>query len=368
MEAVSAGWVRIAWYATNDGSGGQTSTTDSPTVEGSDGVWTRVSTGAVQAPAGTRSARVRILVRPGGEPARLAADDVTFEETTTPVATPQPSPTPLATAAATPTASPTSAPAQTATPGSSASRPSAALAATPAGRVELVRITEVAPNPSAPGNDAAAEWVELTNYGESEVWLVGFAIEDAGGRTPLDLHLGPLATLVVAAPEAELGTAEDVLRVERIGNGLRNDGDVLRLVTPDGETIDEVRWGDAEGAELLPGVAASLERWFDLDGTLLGERIANDPTPGVRTLPPPDDAIPPREPAPEAQQSVTSPVATPPSAPSPAPAAPSTVGTGGTNFVLWLVLFTVGGVAVGGLAVYRAIEVLREGAPPRAGG
>ncbi len=174
LDAVSAGWVRIAWYATADGSGGQTSTEDSPNVEGSGDVWVTVSTGAVQAPEGTRSARVRILARPGDGQARLGADDVTFDETTAPVpasSTPMSTVTPTATptqgAAATPTATPPLP--TTPTARSTAASSTQVAEATPGGPIERVRITEVLADPAAPGNDAPFEWVELTNYGDETV-------------------------------------------------------------------------------------------------------------------------------------------------------------------------------------------------------
>ncbi len=166
----------------------------------------------------------------------------------------------------------------------------------------------------------------------------------------------------MAAAEAQVGDAGQVLRVERIGNGLRNDGDVLRLVGVDGETIDEASWGDSVGAEQRLGVGQSLERWFDRSGAVLGARVADTPTPGQRTAPPPVstpgmDATPDadRTAAPVAS-STAEPVltATPPSPPA------STVGASDTNVAVYLVLFTIAGIALGGVGVYRAMQVLQD--------
>ncbi len=224
-----------------------------------------------------------------------------------------------------------------------------------------MRITEVLADPAAPGNDASFEWVELTNYGDETVWLIGVALEDASGRTDVEAHLEPRGVLVVAAAEAEVGDAAHVLRVERIGNGLRNDGDVLPLVGA-GETIDEASCGDSVGAEQRPGAGQSLERWFDRSGAFLGARVANTPTPGHRTEPPPV-STPDANAAPDADRTAA------PVAPSTAEAAStatppspsaSTVGASDTNVAVYLVLFTIAGIALGGVGVYRAMEVLQD--------
>jgi hypothetical protein len=383
LDGVDAGWVRIAWYASSDGSGGQTATEDSASVEGGDGAWVTVSTGAVQAPEGTRSARVRILVRPGDRPAHLGADDVTFEETSAPTvatqtATPSPTSTPPSTPEVQTTASPrivsdsTDPQASDQTPGAgsadtpTSTQPPAVTSPPPAvGPVELLRITEVLADPAAPGNDAGFEWVELTNFGGEAVWLTDAIIEDAAGRTTFELHLEPGVTLVVAASEAMFDSSVAVQRVERIGNGLRNDGDLVRMLSPDGVVIDEVRWGDIEAAELRPGSGESVERWFDEAGTLLGERIGAPPSPGATTEPPGDAA-----PGPDSVEAAESAGAATPRADTASVASPtaelsaapidSTVGERQANGPLWLLLFTLAGAGLGGLAVYRVTEIWRD--------
>ncbi|MDA1004771.1 MAG: cadherin-like beta sandwich domain-containing protein, partial [Chloroflexi bacterium] len=75
---VDAAWVRVAWYASADGSGSQLATADSAELAGGAGA-TRTTTGVVQAPDGAASARVRAVMRPAGaEPSVLVVDDVAF--------------------------------------------------------------------------------------------------------------------------------------------------------------------------------------------------------------------------------------------------------------------------------------------------
>ena len=77
--------LRISWYASADGSGGQLSTADSEPLTAGSPRFIALDTGAVQAPAEARSARVRLLVRPvSGAPATVYFDEVSFRETGAP--------------------------------------------------------------------------------------------------------------------------------------------------------------------------------------------------------------------------------------------------------------------------------------------
>ncbi|MFA7297719.1 MAG: hypothetical protein WC211_11150, partial [Dehalococcoidia bacterium] len=94
----SAGWLRVAWYASADGEGTQLAIADSDLVTAREAV-TGVQLAAVQAPSTALTARVRLMLRPvGGEFAALLADNVAFTRTAaplpTPVATPRVLPTP----------------------------------------------------------------------------------------------------------------------------------------------------------------------------------------------------------------------------------------------------------------------------------
>lgn len=73
-------FLRISWYASADGSGSALTDTDSfSTAVGPAGSFVLLDTGAVQAPPGTRSARLRLMLRPGSAaPTRAYFDDVRF--------------------------------------------------------------------------------------------------------------------------------------------------------------------------------------------------------------------------------------------------------------------------------------------------
>ncbi|HUF53940.1 MAG TPA: hypothetical protein VMR52_09235 [Dehalococcoidia bacterium] len=112
-------FLRVSWYATSDGSGEAISTVDSlQLLEPAQPIWRELSTGAVLAPGGAQSARVRLMLRPeGGAEATAYFDDIEFVQTAPPLV-----PTPTATAAPGETAPP---PAKSPTPKSSLA-PSAA--------------------------------------------------------------------------------------------------------------------------------------------------------------------------------------------------------------------------------------------------
>ncbi|MDP2673520.1 MAG: hypothetical protein Q8Q00_01275 [Dehalococcoidia bacterium] len=74
--------LRVSWYASADGSGGQLSTADSQPLTADSPRFVTLDTEAVQAPAEARSARLRLLLRPlSGAAATVYFDDVSFQET-----------------------------------------------------------------------------------------------------------------------------------------------------------------------------------------------------------------------------------------------------------------------------------------------
>jgi len=80
--AVRETLLRVSWYASADGSGGQLSTADSQPLTVDSPRFVALDTGAVLAPAEARSARVRLLLRPlSGAPATIYFDDVSFQQT-----------------------------------------------------------------------------------------------------------------------------------------------------------------------------------------------------------------------------------------------------------------------------------------------
>jgi hypothetical protein len=106
---VGAAYLRLAWYTSPDGSGKAIDSVDSTTRLTDDSLSFRfLSTGAVVAPAGAATAKVRLMLDPLSEAeATVYFDDVSFDGTIMvpqPEETPQPSP-PLASSES-PTASP----------------------------------------------------------------------------------------------------------------------------------------------------------------------------------------------------------------------------------------------------------------------
>ena len=100
--------LRISWYPTADTTGPALSTVDSTgTVAGGSAGFVFLTTGAVQAPPGAASARVRVLLAPlSAASASVRIDDVSFFSTAAPTATPSPSGTPTPTPTATPSSTP----------------------------------------------------------------------------------------------------------------------------------------------------------------------------------------------------------------------------------------------------------------------
>ncbi len=123
-------------------------------------------------------------------------------------------------------------------------------------------ISEVHPNAAAHGSAAAVhEWVEITNLAPRRVSLGGWFIEDAQAVARLpDCELEPGASALVVGSSAEMrvppGAALIVLDSARIGSGLRNAGDRVALIAPDGVRYDAVSWGDIRNPRYLHSPAA----------------------------------------------------------------------------------------------------------------
>jgi hypothetical protein len=78
-------FLRVSWYASEDGSGQALASADSAVVTGESPGFNYTTTGAVQAPEDARSARVRLMLRPPSvAPARAYFDDVSFAEASPP--------------------------------------------------------------------------------------------------------------------------------------------------------------------------------------------------------------------------------------------------------------------------------------------
>ncbi|RLT36147.1 MAG: hypothetical protein DWI59_00965 [Chloroflexi bacterium] len=343
----SAGWLRIAWYTSIDGSGTQTAVVDSPLLLVTHET-REVRLGPVAVPEGVRSARVRIMLRPKGTAAAsILVDDVQFATTAAPsapvaaaVVVPTPaaprvprvvaSPAPRVQASpprattptddgAQPAASEVDEPADDAlpgqpaagpaSPGSGAARPAAsgarapnrsllpsAGAAPPTFAPSMLRISELLPDPVQPGNDAEYEWIEIANLGDQPAGLVGLYLADNAGAIELPaVTLRPGGVLVVAGARAQVPEESAFWPVGGISNGLGNGGDRLVLFRADGAMLDALSYGSDATYDRPPLPAPpsgrSLVRNFADDGSLLSVEVAASPSPGVLT-----GATPPRNP------------------------------------------------------------------------
>lgn len=127
---------------------------------------------------------------------------------------------------------------------------------------EGILISEFLPSPK--GDDAVEEWIELVNLTDQAVNLGGWQLDDAAGKGSKTFSI-PSDTIIL--PKAFLVFARDVTRVV-----LNNtEGDAVRLLSPQGVAVDEVRYEEARD-----GYAAARRSdkffWTDL------------PTPGSPNL------------------------------------------------------------------------------------
>ncbi len=380
-----AAWIRVAWYATADGSGSQLATHDSAVLAGPAPSFITVTTGPLLTPVDAHSAKVRAMLRPrGADFAMLVVDDVRFETSAPPAATR----TPTAAPTSAPTAGPTSTPAATvpptATPALVVAAPSTAGAggpaairtspapvssATPSPSAQLssaerplseqaggpraspakplLRITELMPDPAEAGADAAFEWIELTNVGASPLSLGDFSLRDNSGEITLPrLTLPSGASIVIAGPLARVEGAVTFRPADGLSNGLANAGDRLALYTTAGLRIDALSYGTddtfrqpGEAALPAPGPGRSLRRDFLDDGSLLHAAVSDEPSPGRV------EAV--EQPAPETAR---------------APDRVQEGSRGDTNVSAWavLVLAAAGALAGAGALRVRAVLAARE--------
>src|SRR5690606_36607383 len=111
---------------------------------------------------------------------------------------------------------------------------------------ESLRLSEVMPDP-AEQPDNANEWVEIINVGEEAVDTAGWNLGNTRELDPL-----PAVTIltggyaIVAAKSVAVPEGVLVLQVPdgTVGGGLRNAGDVVRLVAPSGTEVDAISYGD----------------------------------------------------------------------------------------------------------------------------
>jgi len=284
--------LRLSWYGSTDGSGVALAQSESDAWAGAG--WELLDTGPVQAPAGARTVRFRLMLRPLAGEARAAFDDAHFDAVEEPVA-PASATAPVA-VAATPSATRAAA-ALAATPTRAAANsppaPAASVPATaPATGATTLRLSEVLVHPGGEGRDVDFEWVELVNTGSEAIDLAGWRLGDGAQVDILAAAVVPAGGYaVVAAKAAVLPAGVLVVRVPdgAIGRGINNGGDVLRLAAPDGREVDAISFG-GNGDEFSPPPPAPGE------GETLGLRdpasergpegwaITLRPTPGAPNL------------------------------------------------------------------------------------
>ncbi len=242
---IDAVWIRVAWYPTTDCSGAQAGTADSPPLATPLTTWQQLHL-AWTAPPTAQCLSLRLVSRVTTPGAITYWDTVAL----TPATPPPPSPTP--------TATPTLAPTATSTP------------------VPFIAINEFLPAPAGTvdwdGNgtaDSNDEWVELYNPNPFAVDLSGWQVDDApGGSSPYTLPAG-----TTLAPHGFL-----LLFKARTGIALNNSGDAVRLLAPDGHTVDSVTYPAVPRTD-----ATSWSRTADGTGTWTD---AYPPSPGAPNRPP----------------------------------------------------------------------------------
>lgn len=363
-------FIRMSWYASYDGSGTLISQVDSNIATGYD--WTLLDTGAVQAPATAKSVRFRLMLRPL-EPATAMYDAAVLVSAAAPTPTPSPTEAPATPTpepqvpATTPAAAATASPTARSTGGSPGEAGTAPDNIPPVGATWL-RLSELMPDPPEAGNDAAYEWVEIVNTGTSPASTAGWQIGDAQATDAIpETTIEPGGYLVIAGPGAAFSEGIPVVRVAdgRIGNGLNNNGDLVRLIAPGGTLVDSMSYGENTAAFDPPPAAPGAGETLGVrePGGVGGENWARTrlPTPGGPNLfdeAGPDEATPAQSPAaPSRTPSLES-----DTRPAREAVSPAITEAGESSIVPWLLLAAAGGAgAVGAsMAARRAAPRILE--------
>ena len=128
-----------------------------------------------------------------------------------------------------------------------------------------LRLSEVLADPVEPGIDGAYEWVELVNTAAVAVSTEGWMVGDGSSVDALPgVEVPPGGYVVVAAEGAVLPVNALIVRVPdgRIGNGLNNTGDAVRLLSPGGAVVDALSFGENRSVFGMPppatGAGATL--------------------------------------------------------------------------------------------------------------
>jgi hypothetical protein len=283
---VGSAFLRVSWYATEDGSGTAIGTADSVTrLDAPSPEWRYLTTEGATAPPEARSAKLRVMLQPKSSArGAIYIDDASWE---------------AAASASTRQTAGDGAPA----PGESrsvagASRQSSGRTSSSprlggSGATARIVINEVLYDSTGDGTDADGEWVELYNAGDLPVSLEGWMLADNTSVDIIDAVTVPGRGFAIVAGSRDFttrypGYAGPLFVVDgSIGNQLGNDGDVLVLVDPAGSFVDAISWGTDSGA-LDPAVADvpaghSLERRTPgLDTGSASDFVDNEsPSPGL---------------------------------------------------------------------------------------
>jgi len=144
----------------------------------------------------------------------------------------------------------------------------------------LIAFNEVLADAPGPEADGGGEWVEIRNDGNLTVDLTGWSIGDERDSSDRllawepggSLLLRPRALALIMDPDGEpagLDLPHGVLLLRpddaSIGNGLKSDGESLRLVDKHGALVDTVRWpygaGDGISWERVRGPTEPAGSW-----------------------------------------------------------------------------------------------------------
>jgi hypothetical protein len=98
-----------------------------------------------------------------------------------------------------------------------------------------ILINEILPSPT--GSDATDEWIEIFNPNNFEFNLSGWKIQDTTGKTKI--YIFPKETKILVKGFLVLKRPQSKIT-------LNNDGDGLKLIDPEGKTIDEISYQKAE--------------------------------------------------------------------------------------------------------------------------
>jgi hypothetical protein len=98
-----------------------------------------------------------------------------------------------------------------------------------------VKINEVFPHPL---NDSSSEFIELYNSGEKDINLLGWKIDDVkgGGSNPYQI----INDLIIPS-HGYLTLYKDETKI-----GLNDDGDIVNLIDPSGNTVDSIEYSKAK--------------------------------------------------------------------------------------------------------------------------